>query len=82
MRLIFSNHALEQIKERNLSRDKVKEIVRKPDKIIQQSYVRFRAIRLLRRRKKSYLMIVVYDEKNSTKEIITAFITSKIRKYL
>lgn len=78
----FTAHALQQLKERNLHKTDVLETVRNPDAIVPQSTYRFRAIRKFTKRNKQYLYIVIYEVRNSKKDIITAFITSKIKKYL
>ncbi|HBT81742.1 TPA: hypothetical protein DEB04_03425 [Candidatus Giovannonibacteria bacterium] len=81
-KITFSAHARYQLKERNLSEREVKRALRNPDKIYKQSANRFRAIKMSRKQGKGYLVVVVYETINSTQEIITVFITSKIKKYL
>lgn len=82
MKIRFTDHAHAQLKERNLLEADVVETVRKPDHVIRQSSARLRAIRKIRKRNRTYLLVVIYDEKDIFKEIVTAFITSKIKKYL
>lgn len=80
--IVLSDHARKQLKERNLSEIEILKTINKPDKIIQQSTLRHKALKIIHKNKKQYLLIVVYDIKNITKEIVTAFLTSKITKYL
>ena len=78
----FSSHALFQLHERGLTQAEVRVAVQKPDKRIQQSLHRYRAIRWIRKRKKRYLLIAIYDVSGTTAEVVTAFLTSKVKKYL
>lgn len=82
MKIRFSEHALHQLKERKLSKAEVEHAIREPEKVIAQSSYRYCAIKPIRKHKKDYLLIVIYDETADQKEIVTAFITSKIEKYL
>ena len=82
MKISFSKHALYQLKERDLSQTLALETLNKPDKILQQTDGRFRAIKLVRKSNKNYVMMVIYDKADLNIEIVTMFITSKINKYL
>lgn len=82
MKIRFSNHAEEQIRERNLSRALIIQTVQRPDKVVKQLNNRYRAQKLPRSRGKKYLLIVIYDVISDTQDIVTAFITSKLKKYL
>ena len=79
MAIQFSQHALYQLKERKISLKEVKDAVRDPDKIMRQSAKRMRAVK---RRDEKYLLVVIYDMFPSQTKVVTAFITSKIQKYL
>lgn len=81
-KIIFSKHAIFQIKERNLSKTEIFSAVSKPDKILPQSQEKFQAIKLIKRNSRKYLIIAIYRQKNSHKKVITAFLTTKIKKYL
>ena len=81
-KIIFSKHAIFQIQERNLSELEIISTISYPDKIILQSQQKFQAIKLINQNHKKYLIIVVYRQKNSFKKVITAFLTTKIEKYL
>ena len=78
----FSDHARYQLKERHISQREVTGVVHNPDKIIQQSPYRFRAFKIITKQQTPYLLVVIYDHVNSSIEIVTAFYTSKIKKYL
>lgn len=82
MKIIFSNHAINQMEERNISRIRALEAVGNPDKIIGQLNKRIRAIKLLKIHEKDYLLIVIFEKTELEIKIITTFITSKISKYL
>ena len=80
--VILSRHADNQLKERKISSKKVIEAVKNPTKVFLQSNNRYKAVKSMRRRNKKYLLVVIYDATDSDKEVVTAFITSKINKYL
>lgn len=80
--IIFSEHALCQMKERGFSAGEIIAVLKYPDKTIIQDDNRRKAVKLPHVRKKQYLIIVVYEEYSMFNKIITAFITSKIKKYL
>lgn len=82
MDVVFSDHAVEQLKERKLSEELILSVFDDPDKIIRQSEKRYRIQKIIHKSAKKYLLIVVYDAANGTKEIVTAFLTTKFKKYL
>ena len=83
MSILFSDHALLQIKKRNIPPEDIIDCIAHPDKIIQQTTVRFRSIRLFKKNKKCYVLIAIYDKQERAHTIIvTAFISSKIKKYI
>lgn len=82
MKIVFSDHALQQASERRLSKIEIERAIRKPQKLIQQSSRRYRALKTVHRNKKRYLLVVIYDLRNSTREVVTAFLTTKLKKYL
>ena len=82
MQVIFSEHALYQLKERKISKEEVILALLDTDKIISQTNQRFKALKIVKRKRKKFLLIVVFEKINSKKIIITAFLTSKIKKYL
>lgn len=82
MKTIFSKHAKNQMFERNISEDDVISTLLKPDKIISQPDKKFKAIKLIKKRDKKYLIVVIFRQINSIQKVITAFLTTKIKKYL
>lgn len=80
--IIFSQHALYQMKERNIARQTVIDALNSPNCAIAQTNQRKQAIKFFLKNQKKYLIIAVYEENLKSKTIITAFITSKIKKYL
>ncbi|MBI2459524.1 MAG: DUF4258 domain-containing protein [Parcubacteria group bacterium] len=81
-KIIFSDHAIYQMRERKITEKLVKLALNKPDKIILQFNFRKKSIKQFKRRRRNYLLIVVYEEQRAAQKVITAFITSKIQKYL
>ena len=81
LKIIFSAHALFQTKERKISKKSVIETIKNPDKILTQDNFRKRALRIFEKNKKKYLLVVVYEENRTTINIVTTFITSKLKKY-
>lgn len=83
MNISFSQHALSQLKERGILRTAVFNALQSPDKIFQQSVKRFQVIKKIEKSGRRYLLIVIYDKIDfSHQQVVTAFITSKVRKYL
>ena len=82
MKIIFSKHAENQIRERNLSKSQIISTILKSDKTLAQENQKFRAVKLIKKVKKEYLMVVIYRKTNSSIKVITAFLTTKIKKYL
>lgn len=75
----FTIHSLHQMTERKISRHEVEMTVEDPEKVSQRPNGRIRAVR---RRDEKYLLIVIYEIRQSRITVVTAFITSKIYKYL
>lgn len=82
LEIIFTSHAIYQIREREILKSVIIFALKSPDKIILQDNFRKRAVKIMTRGKRRYALVVIYQEKRSTKTIITVFITSKIKKYL
>ena len=82
MKIVFSKHSRNQMVERNISEDKIISALSSPDKTIAQSQGKFQAVKLTKKNGKKYLIVAVYRRINSTKRVITAFLTTKIKKYL
>lgn len=81
-KIAFSKHAIFQMQERNLSEKEIMMAILDPDKIVRESFQKFQALKIIERKGKRYLLVVVLRNENSSKKIITAFLTSKIKKYL
>ncbi len=74
MKVVFTKHALERIKERNIKFEDIEKTLRYYDKIIDNKHIK---------KINSYVLIVVVSKENKRViKIITAFKSSKINKYL
>lgn len=82
MEIIFSKHARYQMAERNITKDEIIFALSNPDKIIKQTQRKFQAVKSIRKKGKKYLLVVIYHKTNSIQEVITAFLTTKFKKYL
>lgn len=82
MDIVFSRHALYQLKERHLSKTDVRNTLVRPLKTTVQPSTRYRAVKTVSKKGRKYLMVVIYDQRNLTQEVVTAFLTSKFKKYL
>ncbi|MBI2454131.1 MAG: DUF4258 domain-containing protein [Parcubacteria group bacterium] len=82
MEIYFTDHAAYQFKERNISTTKVKQAIKRPDKVFKQLSDRSRAVKKFKKQGKVYALVTIYEIKKHRIEVITAFITSKIKKYL
>lgn len=81
-KLAWSDHALDQLKERELTKQAVIAAFRNPDRIVPQARSRYQLLKVVRRQRKQYLLLVVFDREAQTDTVVTVFITSKIKKYL
>jgi len=82
MKIVFSKHARNQMIERNISEDEIISAILNPDKTVPQSQNKFRSIKSMKEGGKKYLIVVIHRQINSTRKVITAFLTTKINKYL
>ena len=78
MRIIFTQHSLSQMKIRNISMENVIECLRNPDRELTDDYNNIIAQKI----NSSILLRVVYRKENEDKIVITAYITSKLKKYI
>ncbi len=76
--IIFIPHALDRLKERDISKELVIEIIRNPDNIDPESERR----KIVQKLIKGKLLRVVYDEEEESIVVISAYSTSKVLKYL
>lgn len=81
-KIIFTDHARSQMRERQILEKAARDCLKDPDKIVLQNFPRFRAVKRVRRFKKLYLLVVVFEQQAKIKEVVTVFYTSKIHKYL
>lgn len=80
MAFIFSKHALEQMKLRQIARSTVESILKKPDKILNQEGKKvYQAVR--ESDGKKYLFRIFVNSGKEPNLIITVYKTSKIDKY-
>jgi len=78
---IFSNHALEQIKRRNISVKTIEFILENPDRTaIQANTMVYQAI--IQENNKNYMIRIFVNRMVDPAVVITAYKTSKIDKYL
>jgi hypothetical protein len=82
VKTVFSSHARWQLIERKISEREVLEAIGEPDNVTRQPNGRFQTLKIKERKGKEYLLIVIYEETLLVREIVTAFYTSKIKKYL
>lgn len=81
-RISFSRHAMEQMRERNIGREAIHEVLAHPERRYTQTDGLVRAMGFITRHNKRYLLMVVYRDRKSENRIVTVFLTSKIHKYL
>lgn len=81
MELTFSKHALDQITYRDISKEMVLSVVNYPDLIIQQDEGIRIYSKLVEEGSKIYLYRVFVNYVKNPVVIITAYRTSKIKKY-
>ena len=77
MAIIFTRHALQQMKFRNINKNEVNSTLNNPDKTSQDKFGNF----IAQKRFKNYLLRVFYLQDEDTKLVITAYKTSKLDKY-
>ena len=70
------------MRERKLTKVAVAEVIASPVKIVAESPRRWRAVKRLTKGGKTYLLVVIYDIIHGKIEVVTIFLTSKIKKYL
>lgn len=78
MSIIFTNHALQRCKERNIKIDEITDCISNPDSISQN--LEITCYKKLWKNK--YILLVYAKDNNENIIIITALKTSRISKYL
>ena len=80
MKFTFSNHALEQMKLRHISKAVVEAILENPQQVIKENGHRIYQS-VITMEKTNYLIRIFVVHKKSTNLIKTVYRTSKINKY-
>ncbi len=85
MRIKFSSHSLEIIKERKIDKRIVTKAINFPDKIevsgINKNRLLIKKIYYHQEFKKDHLLMIVVEKSNTILRVITIIDTSKISKY-
>jgi hypothetical protein len=81
MKIIYSRHAEEQLKERKLSKNLVSRILAKPDQVLAGQKGRRIAQAIVGEEGVEFLVRVVYEEEGDITEVVTVYRTTKIKKY-
>jgi len=76
MSIRFTLHAIQRMKERRISKDIVEQCLDNPDKLIQGEEMR--AVKKINEK----VLVVIYKVEKADKLVITAFVSSRISKYL
>ena len=78
MEIQFIPHALERIEERGIPRELVEEVISNPEGVSEGYFGR----KVAQKRLNGKLIRVIYEERSEgVVVVITAYITSKVRKY-
>ncbi|MEO5572490.1 MAG: DUF4258 domain-containing protein [Bacteroidia bacterium] len=81
MNFIFSKHALEQMKLRNISNDVVEDILKNPGQIMQEDGRKIYQSIITSKEEETYLIRIFVTANELPHKIITVYKTSKIKKY-
>ncbi len=82
MNIIFTKHFLSRARERNINSNLVSRCILKPDLLISTPPNRYRSVNYFKKDNRQYLLVVIFDRVDNNIVVVTAFITSKIDKYL
>ncbi len=77
MKIVYTLHALERLRQRGITREQVEQCIREPDKI-----EKLEGLHRCIKRLNNKVLVAIYKESRDRIIIITAFKTSKIKKYL
>lgn len=77
MAIIFTKHALQQMKFRKINKVEINTTLNSPDKTSQDKFGNF----IAQKKFGNYILRVIYLHEKDTKRIITAYKTSKLGKY-
>ncbi|MHA1974233.1 MAG: DUF4258 domain-containing protein [Candidatus Hodarchaeales archaeon] len=82
MKIHFTEHAMERINSRNISADQIRDAIAQPDEQYSNSLGRvIHKLLINDDSKEECLLRVFYKEDNDSITIISAYKTSKIKKY-
>lgn len=81
-RVILSEHARFQMRERRINHKTILYAIANPDRKHTQQSGRIQTVRSLYLGHKLYCLVIIYEDSEKYYKVITVFITSKIRKYL
>lgn len=84
MKIKFSSHSLERIKERGISKEIIVDAIGLPDKVeISKISNRFlvKKVYCHQKFKKDHLLMIICEKENNVLKVITIIDTSKISKY-
>ena len=77
MKIVFSLHALERMRQRGISRKSVVLCIQNPDKSEELEGV-YRCVKKINNK----VIIAVYRQENDKSIVVTAYISSKLHKHL
>lgn len=80
VKIVFSDHARYQLRERNINKALVRGVLENPDRAFVQA--RIRAVKLFNKNRRRVVCVVIYEVSRGTTRVITAFNTTKIKKYI
>lgn len=81
MKIVYSKHAFEQLKERNIEKKLVDQALIKPQQIIEGKKGRKIVQRKYMIKGKEFLMRVIFKENPEFVEVVTMYLTTRIKKY-
>lgn len=82
LNVVLTNHAIQQLKERRISKKFIITSIKKADIVKRQSDGRFQYIKAFEEKRKPFLLVVIIEKSVMELSVITAFKTSKIKKYI
>ena len=77
MRIIYSLHALERMRQRGIGKELIVLCIQKPDKSEELEGV-YRCVKKIDNK----VIIVIYRRENDKFTVVTAYLSSKLHKYL
>lgn len=82
MRVYYTKHAIEVLKERDISSEMVESVLKNPEQVIERDNVSI-AQSIVEREDRKYLLRVFFvkEEDGIRIKVITIYLTSKIEKY-